>query len=187
MKLNKIKSLCKAARRVILYNELAQSGELRRQWIGTGDGMYLLEGLPILGTANIPPLMGLEGTAVERIKITQEKMPPDVDTGDYDANEAALISIPCTVNVNGVDLALFRSAYQVWALAAAELTPVLTQSVTVKMRWTPEGAPYFVVFKGMFLVAIFFRERSWMLDDASRNGLGLWLDWMKKAETTDEE
>ena len=42
MKLNKIKSLCKAAKRAILYNELGEGGELRRQWIGTGTAIYLL-------------------------------------------------------------------------------------------------------------------------------------------------
>lgn len=31
MKLNKIKALCKAAHRAILYNELGNGGELRRQ------------------------------------------------------------------------------------------------------------------------------------------------------------
>ena len=187
MKLNKIKALCKAAKRAILYNELGAGGELRRQWIGTGSGIYLLDGLPILGHANIPPLLGLEGNAVSKIKITQENLPPEINTEDYNTNEPALVALPCIVSVGGADLALFRGSYQVWALDEAELAPAQNVNCTVKMRWTPTGAPYFPVFKGMFLEAILFRERSYMLDETSRNGLGIWLNWMKPAEERDEE
>lgn len=187
MKLNKIKALCKAAKRAILYNELGEGGELRRQWIGTGSGIYLLDGLPILGTANIPPLMGLEGNAVDKIKITQENLPMGISTEDYSADEPALNALPCIVSVGGTDLALFRSAYQVWALDAAELAPALNQYGTIKMRWMPDGKLYFVVFRGMFIEAILFRERSDLLDDASRKGLGIWHNWLKPAEERDEE
>ena len=187
MKLNKIKSLCKAAKRAILYNELGDGGELRRQWIGTGTAIYLLDGLPILGTANLPPILGLEGNAVNNVKITTEKMPEGIFTGDYDAEEPALIALPCIVAVGGMDLALFKSAYQVWALSEAELTPAMNPNFTVKMRWMPDGTPYFCIFRGMFLEAILFTEQSMRLDDASQKGLGLWLDWMKKAEASDED
>lgn len=182
MKLNKIKSLCKAARRVIIYNELGEGGELRRQWIGTGTAMYILEGLPILGPGNIPVLLGLEGNALNKVKITQEKMPEDIFTGDYDAEEPALTFIPCTVNAGGRDLVLFRSQFQVWALSADELGPAYAQALTCKMRWTPDGVPYFVIFRGMFLTAILFDEQSRMLDEASRNGLSLWMNWLRKTD-----
>ncbi len=187
MKLNKIKSLCKAAKRCILFNELGDGGELRRQWMGTGSGIYLLEGLPMLGTANIPPLLGLEGNAVEKVKITLENLPTGIDTSDYDASETALVPLPAMVSVGGADLVLYKSAYQVWALDAGELAPAINSNCTVKMRWKADGTPYFVIFRGMFLEAILLRERSGLLDNASRNGLGLWLDWMKDANTNDAE
>lgn len=187
MKLNKIKALCKAAKRSILYDELGKGGDLRRQWIGTGSGIYLLDGLPILGPANIPPLMGLEGNAVSKIKVTLENLPPEINTEDYNADEPALAALPCIVSVGGTDLALFRGGYQVWALDEAELAPALNTNCTVKMRWTPAGAPYFTVFHGMFLEAILFRERSYMLDETSRTGLGIWLNWLKPAEERDEK
>lgn len=182
MKLNKIKSLCKAAGRVIIYNELGEDGKLKRQWIGTGNAMYILEGLPILGPGNIPTLLGLEGNALNKVKITQEKMPEEIFTGDYDAEEPALTVIPCTVSAGGRDLMLFRSAYQVWALDAAELSPAYAQAMTCKMRWTSEGVPYFVIFRGMFLAAILFDEQSRMLDEASKNGLSLWMNWLRKTD-----
>lgn len=42
--------------------------------------------------------------------------------------------------------------------------------------------PYFVIFKGMFLTAILLEEQSRMLDEASRNGLSLWMNWLRKTD-----
>lgn len=131
--------------------------------------------------------MGLEGNAVSKIKITLENLPQEINTEDYNANEPALTVLPCIVSVGGTDLALFRSSYQVWALDEAELAPAINTNCTLKMRWTPAGAPYFTVFRGMFLEAILFQERSYMLDKASKNGLGIWLNWLKPAEERNEE
>lgn len=188
MKLNKIKHLCKKVGRCILYTEHTPDGVYRRQWIGTGNAIYLLEGMPPLTTENMPTLLGLEGTALGKTKISADALPETLCTGDYDAQEKALLSLPCIVTAGERSLMLFRTDFKVWALDTEELAPAYGKSPKVCLRWGENGAPYFAVFEGLFLKGILFRDRGTALDDVSANGLAIWLNWLgaNKTETEDD-
>ena len=189
MKLNKIKRLCKAEGRCILFTEHTPEGVYRRQWIGTGKAAYLLEGMPPLTTENIPTLLGLEGTALEKVKISADAWPEDIFTGDYDASEKGLLALPCSVHAGGYALELFRNDFQVFALDGEELAPAYGKNPKVSLRWREDGGHCFTVFEGLFLKAVIFREYSAALDGVSADGLALWLNWLgaKKPEEAEDD
>lgn len=178
MKLNKIKRLVKAEGRCILYTEHTPEGVYRRQWIGTGSSLYLLEGMPQLTTENMPTLLGLEGAALEKVKISADALPEDIYTGDYIAEEAALLALPYVVSVGGRALELFRTGFQVWALDAEELAPAYGKNPKVSLRWREDGTPYFAVVDGLFLKGILLKEHGSAMDKVSEDGLALWLNWL---------
>lgn len=187
MKLNKIKRLCRAEGRCILFTEHTPEGVYRRQWIGTGSAAYLLEGMPPLTTENIPTLLGLEGAALEKVKISADAWPEDVLTGDFDAREKALLGLPCVVHAGGRALELFRTDFQVFALDGEELAPAYGKNPKVSLRWRTDGAPCFVVFEGLFLKGVLFREYSQALDKVSAEGLEMWLNWLGVGKQNGEE
>ena len=140
VKLNKIKSLVKQAKRAILLTEHTADGEFRRQWISTGSAAYVLRGLPPLTTDNLPTLLGLEGAALSKVAISADVFPKEIDASDYDAREKALLQLPCAVKLNGKELCIFRNDFQVWALDADELEPIYGKAPKACVRqWEKNG------------------------------------------------
>ena len=188
VKLNKIKILVRQAKRAILLTEHTEAGEFRRQWISTGSAAYVLKGLPPLNTDNLPTILGLDGAALSKMAISADTFPADIDTGDYDAREKALLQLPCTVGLNGRELWLYRTDFQVWALDAAELVPIMGKAPKVCIRHTAAGDMLtFAVFDGLFLEGILTRDWRSTLDAASAQGQDMWLNWMGLRKPSEEK
>ena len=155
MRLNKIKSLCVAAYRAELMVETNAAGDIRRQWISNGSGLWILTGLPTIGTENISTILGLSAKQAEKMRIGLQGFPESIDSSDFAADDVVLTPAPCSVICRGVEfLLLIGSPGETFTLEKALLGPIWTGNTQLVLRRTESGMLYIVVMDGLFVTGI---------------------------------
>ena len=155
MKLSKVKSLCTAAGRADLVVETNEYGDIRRQWISNGEGMWVITGMPTIGTDNLPTILGLSAKQTEKMRIGLQPFAEDMDGGDYDANDVVLTPAPCSIISRGAEYLLLTGAGKTLTVYKALLTPVWTEETQLVLRTRPTyGTPYIVILDGFFVSGI---------------------------------
>lgn len=150
MKINKIAKICKKNKSLILSTE-----ENGSQWIGNGAAYYRVEGMPEIDTGNVFAMFELDEDKVcEKWYISEEQMPGMFDlsmaeTGDR-VQEALMIFEWDDVRT----IALQTDAEEVLMVNDLYFVPVAEEMTEMIVRHTQSGAPYIIVRRGFFNIAI---------------------------------
>lgn len=156
MRLSKIAGLCKQRRVISLLNCNGKNGEMT-QWLGDGDGMYLLTGLPVVDTHNVCTMFDLTDKQLEKIAIC-----PSYDTGglsyaDSIADEFQIQSeYTICYDICGATLLPLMTGDGIVFINRRYLEPVSDDitSLTFWERHDCNGELYIAVKVGMFLQAV---------------------------------
>lgn len=72
MKLKKVAAICAKQGAFYLFDEVEESGELIRQWLGDGRSAYPLSDLPVLGEENLCAMFDITEKRREEVRPCQE-------------------------------------------------------------------------------------------------------------------
>jgi len=167
MKVKKIGALCKAMGVCLLYDELGEQGEIRRQWISNGNALWPVSGLPMLEKSNLSTLFDFNENQLKNMVLDERELPGWLyDLAHDDIGEAPLAESPIRIKADGREpLALYDGPKVIW-LNAAYLGPCWTKETRLVARDMEDGRAV-AVMDGLFLCGIilpaatspdFFRE-----------------------------
>lgn len=119
MKLKHIEKLCKAAGRILLYDEPLQEqaeeedGEepkcRARQWMGDGYAAYPLDGVPYLDTDAVYAIFDVDAKKQDKLPVQHKyELPSGVSFGDQSREDVPLEPVRFQMSIGDDDLALFR-------------------------------------------------------------------------------
>ena len=157
MKLNKIVSLCKREKRIVLFDEHNEEGEVSGQWIGDGTACYQVGGLPILEPSTVGTLFDVPAKDEDKWDIREEDLPPSVDFTDTPDGERMLEDYSVSLNYHGLTLKPLRAeGCDPVFVDVKYLAPFLDslESVFLFRRETRGGMVYVAVKVGFVLKAI---------------------------------
>ena len=157
MKVKKIGALCRAAGTCLLYDEVSETGEIKRQWISNGAALWPVSGLPPLREANLSTLFDFTPQQTEKICIKETELPQHLCGVLYDARdgEDELQESTMRITVDGVTLMAMTVGGSVKWLRAEELKPCWTSQTQLVRRRTEKG-DVIAVLDGLFLSGIVF-------------------------------
>lgn len=161
MKLNKIRSLCKERGRCYLFDEFRpESGELVRQWLSDGTGLWPVSGLPVLQERNLGTLLGLNEKQAEKWTIQERELPEDLyaATGDLMAGESQVKESFLSLSISGRELLPVPCAGGgvLW-VDRARLEPCWSRQTILAARET-DTRQILAVFDGLLLAGILLPE-----------------------------
>ena len=167
MKVKKIGALCRSMGVCILYDEVSDDGEIRRQWISNGNALWPVSGLPMLEKDNLSTLFDFSENQVKEMLIDEKELPEWLcEITHDDEREATMLESPLRIRADGRELMpLYDGPNVIW-LNAAYLAPCWTKQTRLVARSTTEGKAV-AVLDGLFLCGIilpaatsteFFRE-----------------------------
>lgn len=151
MVINKIISLCKNAKSIMLYKTDSV------QWIGDGRAIYPLYGMPELSEENAFTIFDIPAEKRAKFHFTEiDGIPDYISTRDEEENEGVLIKHPVGIAWHGRELEPLASADGFLFVESKYLGPFkdLPNGVQLYKRCTDGGTPYIAAKDGMFLVGI---------------------------------
>ena len=159
MKLNKIVSLCKREKRIVLFNRRNDEGEIVEQWIGDGTACYLVGGLPIMSAGTCETLFDIPAKDADKWSIREEDLPGSIDFSDAaDVNgERILDEAPISIYFGGVTVRPLRSSGDVpLFIDTRYLAPFINEMERLFLfrRTTPGGMDYIAAKTGMILAGV---------------------------------
>ena len=156
MKVKKIGALCKSMGVCLLYDELTEEGEIRRQWISNGNALWPVSGLPMLSEANLSTLFDFSESAVEKMKIAEKELPGwlygvshDLRDGEPQLQESGI-----RIRADGEELMAVTSGASVYWLRADYLKPCWTKETQLILRRDEDVDAVIAVCDGLFLSGI---------------------------------
>ncbi|MBQ2876988.1 MAG: hypothetical protein IJE25_08255 [Clostridia bacterium] len=164
MKIQKIQSLCKSAKRITVIKD----DERYIQWLGEGSCFYPLFKLPRLSAENIFAIFDIPEEKQGKIFFEErDELPRAVDFSDVSDGETIITPEGGGVIFEGRTLVIFKSSLGVITVDKKYLAP-FDDEVTYYERKTASGQPYIVAKEGMFISGI-------VMPYNGGNKLGEWL------------
>ena len=154
MKLQKIKSICKEARRILLFEAASY------QWISNGYAAYPCYNLPRLNEENIFAIFDIPDSDKGKIIFIEKAAPEKLDFDDCHSGEVLLERYPLAIRSHGQMLLPLNFAGQVVYINEKFLTPFsdIKEGYELYGRIDSEGKPYVAVKTGMILLGIISRS-----------------------------
>ncbi len=150
MKIQKIQSLCKSAKRIIIFND-ADEGI---QWISDGYCLFPLLNLPRLTEDNIYALFDIPEDKRGKIFFEErEELPKSLCFEDYFEGECAVKPEAFGIVAYGRALEIIRGAEGA-ILYDKKYFSVFDDDVILFERLRPAGSPYIVAKEGMFVAGV---------------------------------
>ena len=155
MKINKIAALCSRAGTFRLYNKMDREGVIT-QWLGTGNALYPLNGLPLLDEESLCAMFDIPEKKREKLVILCEDMPEIIDVADKDPKETLLEEKEMTIGYNGMQMIPLRTKDGIIFIGEQFLEPLADEIDLLNLyeRKTPKGVSYVAVKAGMMLRGI---------------------------------
>ena len=164
MKIQKIQALCKAAKRIVIFNDENHG----MQWISDGYCIFPLFNLPKLNEKNVYALFDIPEDKQGKIFFEErEELPRSICFSDYDKTEVAVKPEAFGISAYGRRLNVIRGSEGA-TLYDARYFSVFEDDATFFERPRADGAPYIVVKEGMFLAGV-------LLPYEANNELREWL------------
>lgn len=150
MIIKKLAPLCKAAKRIYLFD--TPGGP---QWAGDGSAFYELTGLPTVGESGLCAVMDIPPDKAAEMQIVRKDWPKELCLDgmsqemplDYDLDEyisySGLKLMPCT---DGSELEFIQPKY---------LNPLAdAEGISLALRHAKSGQDYIVAKAGLFVVGV---------------------------------
>lgn len=156
MKLKKVAAICAKQGAFYLFDEVKESGELIRQWLGDGRSAYPLSGLPVLGEENLCAMFDITEKRRKQCVITRKPMPDRLDVEDYAKGERALYDEWPTVEHNGYVVKPLSTNDDMLFIQTVYLSPLEDMADYLRLyeRVDAAGQKYIVAKNGMEIAAI---------------------------------
>ena len=151
MKIKKIESLCKNAKRLMIFNARDV------QWISDGRAVYPLYGLPRLTPDNVLTMFDVPEDKRGKIYVDEKtELPPYLDISDAYPGEKEIAQEKISFNYYGKTLLPFRGSQGVIFLDKKYLEPLTDakHGFTLFERVFADGRSYVAVKDGMLLSGI---------------------------------
>lgn len=155
MKLNKIAGICKNSGAFCLYDKVGRGGEVT-QWLGDGNAIYPLEGLPYLDEDSVYRMFDVPEKKQEKIMFRHELMPEAMNVDDFTDDETQADECGVTIAWGGAVLLPIQTYGRVLYIRDRYLAPVDDEREMVQLfvRRTSTGGRYVAVKVGMLLRAV---------------------------------
>lgn len=165
MKIKKIEALCKADKRIILYD-----GD-RVQWIGNGCAAYPLHNMPVLDETNVFTLFDVAEKDREKYYLRSEELPVALDFNDSSDTEVMLDRVPIDLYISGHGVAPYVGSSGIIFVETRYLAPFIKQEGGFELyeRFTKIGKPYIAVKSGLFLVGVIMPSNGIITSDFIKN------------------
>ncbi len=155
MKISKIESLCKNAKRIMIFNTPTV------QWISDGHALYPLYGLPKLEANNIFVIFDIPEDKRGKIYFDEHReLPSRLDISDSTENEREIMPEGVTLIYYGKTLLPIRGSQGIIFLDKKYLEPFgdLKHGYTLFERVFSDGRSYVAVKDGMLLAGLILPE-----------------------------
>lgn len=152
MKIKKVESICKSDKRItILEGEGAQ-------WLGNGNAMYLLDGMPVLDESTIFTLFDVAEKDREKYYLKCEPLPAGYNFGDTDDSEYLIDRIPIALSYLGYTVIPYRSEVGTIFIESRYLAPLhkIEGGYELYLRYNENKVPYVAVKSGLLILAIIY-------------------------------
>jgi hypothetical protein len=167
MKLNKIASLCKARKKVVLF-DAPESGEGGvYQWIGDGLSAYPLHGLPRVDKDAILTIFNVAEKDRKDWTVKEMPFPDGLDVSNGEADEPVAASAMFLVTRSGLDVRPVGSPHGTIFLDIKYLDPLadVAKFPTLHIRESEDFGQYFAVKAGFLLEAIILPASDVLTDE----------------------
>ena len=156
MKLKKVAAICAKQGAYYLFDEVEESGELIRQWLGDGRSAYPLSGLPVLGEENLCAMFDITEKRRKKCVLARKPMPDSLDVEDYAKGERALYDEWPTVEHNGYVVKPLSTNDDMLFIQIAYLSPLEDMADYLRFyeRVDATGQKYIVAKNGMEIAAV---------------------------------
>lgn len=155
MKLKKLAALCSRAGMYKLYNQVRASGEVEVQWLGDGEALYPLYGLPYVTEMELYRMLDVPDKKQDEIMFAQDDLPEWMDVRDVCAGEQRVVESGVVIRVNGAEMLPLRWEDKLIYISRRHLDPVSDAAeLDLYVRMGRKGQQYVVVKDGLQLVGI---------------------------------
>ncbi|MCL2356621.1 MAG: hypothetical protein FWC70_05595 [Defluviitaleaceae bacterium] len=126
MKFGKIEKICKSRKRIFIYNDPASGA----QWLGDSCGIYLLEGMPHISSADeLLRLFDVPESKHVDYHCKFDNLPEEIDFSDeIGAQDEGLEPNPLTIGWKDSRYALFKDGPELYAINTDYLEPFVGDS-----------------------------------------------------------
>ena len=126
------------------------------QWLGTGNALYPLNGLPLLDEESLCAMFDIPEKKREKLVILCEDMSEIIDVADKDPKETLLEEKEMTIGYNGMQMIPLRTKDGIIFIGEQFLEPLADEIDFLNLyeRKTPKGVSYVAVKAGMMLRGI---------------------------------
>ena len=151
MKLNKIASLIKKNKRIILYN--AADGT---QWISNGAAMYSLKGMPPLAPENVLRFFGVPANKIGEWQCEMTELPEGIDFSDMSTDDESVEPMIAWIEWMGETYCFFAHEEKVYSVNVDYIKPIIGKDeyITYFKRETDSGGFMLAVMDGLELIAL---------------------------------
>lgn len=155
MKLKRVAALCGQAGMFCLYDQADENGEISRQWLGDGTGVYPLAGLPYMDTDNLCAMFDIPEKKREKWLFRHRQAPGDINWGDTDTEERQLTDPKLCLRHEGRELLPLRTTAGITFIQEKSLAPLENlEYLRLYERRLRSGGVYIVAKVGLVVQAV---------------------------------
>ena len=156
MKLKKVAALCARQGVFHLLDEVEESGELIRQWLGDGASAYPLDGLPVMDESSLCVMFDISDKKRKKCVLSRKPMPENLNVADCAKGERALSDEWPTVEYNGYVVKPLSTREGITFIQTAYLSPLEDMADYLRFyeRTDDAGHTYIAAKNGMEITAV---------------------------------
>lgn len=157
MKLKKVTAICSKSKCYRLYDRISDGGEIT-QWLGDGNAIFPLNGLPILDEETLCAVFDISEKQRENIAVWHGAIPAAVNVDDADRTERALNDDDFSMVYAGTELKPLNTRSGITFIQSKYLSPLedVLDYMQLFERQTPDGVSYVVAKTGLLIAAVIF-------------------------------
>jgi hypothetical protein len=181
MKLNKIATLCRIKKKVVLFDAPVPGEGGVYQWISDGVAAYPLRGLPRIDSGAILTILNVAEKDRKDWTVKEMPLPVGLDIGDGPSDEPFARSAMFLFVLKGCDIQLVASPHGALLLDAAYLDPLTDAPSlrTLHIRGSEDFGEYLAVKVGFMLEAIILPS-SHLLTEEAVSEIGMFASFIKE-------
>lgn len=155
MKLKRVAAICSKEGIFCLFNQTDEEGEIVRQWLGTGNAVYPIDGLPYMGGDNICAMFDIPEKKREKLIIRHDNTPDSINWEDSDPTEYQIDDPKLCVRYNGWELLPLCTSHGIIFIREKYLAPLDSlEYMRLFERKSKSGAVYIVAKVGLVIQAV---------------------------------
>lgn len=156
MKIKNIEAICKKKKYIHLLSRPSWYGGAASQYIGDGNSLYPVSGLPELDKDSILAVFDIPEAEREKYNVTTAESMPGVNIEDNDDGERLTDRSGLYISYNGRELKPLLTADSITFIDTMYLKPLLDKLSSIEFyeRRTTDGKPYIAAKAGLILQAV---------------------------------